>query len=91
MIQTCEMLPDWSLRMWRFLTNPHGIVLRILSWNQLVRKDMGCGNIIPSVCKVGKSRGDEKDVSYLKRQWFKNLWLAVAKQIQVIKNRFSVI
>ena len=52
---------------------------------------MDCGNIIPSVCKVGKSIWDQKDVSYLKRQRYKNLWLAVAKQIQVIKNRFSLI
>ena len=85
------MLSDWSLCMWRFLTNPHGILLRILSWVQVVRKDMDCGNIIPSVCKVGKSIWDQKDVSYLKRQRYKNLWLAVAKQIQVIKNRFSLI
>jgi len=37
MIQKCEMLSDWSLCMWRFLTNPHGILLRILSWVQVVR------------------------------------------------------
>jgi hypothetical protein len=78
------MLSDWSLCTWRFLTNPRGIVLRILSWNHLVRKDMNCGNIIPSVCKVEKSIRDEKDVSYLKRQVYKNLWLEVAKQIEVI-------
>lgn len=49
-----------------------------------MRKDMNCGNIIPSVCKVEKSIRDEKDVSYLKRQVYKNLWLEVAKQIEVI-------
>jgi len=52
---------------------------------------MDCGNIIPFVCKVGKSIWDQKDVCYLKRQGYKNLWLEVAKQIQVIKNKFYVI
>jgi len=73
------MLSDWSLCMLQFLTNPHGIVLRIISWNQLVRKCMDCWNIIPSVCRVGKSVRDQKDVSYLKWQGFKNLWPKLEK------------
>jgi hypothetical protein len=55
-------LSDWSLFMWQILTNPHWIVLRILSWNQLLWNVMDCRNIIPSVCKVGTSIRSRKDI-----------------------------
>ena len=57
------------------------VITDVSAWNRAYNFIMESisANIIRSVCKVGKSIRAQKDVSYVKRQGYENLWLEVTK------------
>ena len=90
MIETCEMLSDWSLCMWWILTNPRGIVLRILSWNQLLGNTMDCGKTIPPVLQDRKEHTEKNDVCDLNWQRYKNYGCRRRNNYKSLSTDFSL-